>query len=327
MRTILHAAVIALALCGQTFYSQAFGQGAGGYPGKPIRIIVPFPPGGPSDVQARLIGQKMSENWGQQVIIDNRPGANTLIGAEAVAKSAPDGYTLLMAIDSTLVMNQTLYAKLPYDPIKDFVPVTTTVWSHIIMVTDAATGPKTVEELLQMAKANPGKITFGSGTITTQLGGELLKRAAGVNMIYVPYKGSPGTVQGLLSGDVNFILDGVTSSSPHIKSGKFRVLATVGTRTIPALPDAPKVSDLPGLAGFDVAVWQGIVAPAGTPADVVSKLNQEIVRILGLPDVREKLIASGLDPITSTPAEFAAFIRKEADRWSRVIKQTGIRLE
>ena len=322
MNLFLRAAMIAL-----VFYGQAFAQSAASYPNKPIRIIVPFPAGGPSDMQARLLGQKMSESWGQQVIIDNRPGANTVIGAVAVAKSAPDGYTLLLAIDSTLVMNQTLYAKLAYDPIKDFAPVTTTALSHIILVTDAASGPKTLQELLQMAKASPGKVNFGAGTITTQLGGEMLKRAADLNMVYVPYRGSSGTVQGLLSGDVNFILDGVTSSSPHIKSGKFRVLATAGTRPIPALPDVPKVSDLPGMAGFDVTVWLGIVAPAGTPADVVAKLNQEIVRILGLPDVKEKLVAAGLDPISSTPSEFAAFIQKESDRWGKVIKETGIRLE
>ncbi len=328
MNTVLRAALVALALCSQAGqFGQAWAQGAASFPNKPIRIIVPFPPGGPSDVQARLIGQKMSENWGQQVIIDNRPGANTIIGAEAVAKAAPDGYTLLVAIDSTLVMNQTLYAKLPYDPIRDFAPITTTALSHIILVTDAATGPKTVQELLQMAKANPGKINFGSGTITTQLGGELLKRAAGVNMTYVPYKGSPGTVQGLLSGDVNFILDGVTSSGPHIKSGKFRVLATAGTRTISTLPDLPKVSDLPGMAGFDVTVWLGMVAPAGTPADIVAKLNTEIVRILGLPDVKEKFVAAGLDPMSNTPSEFAAYIRKESERWGKVIKETGIRLD
>ena len=305
----------------------ATGAFAQSYPSKPIRIIVPFPAGGPSDVLSRIIGQKMSENWGQQVIVDNRPGGNTFIGAEAVAKSAPDGHTLLMAIDSTLVMNQYLYSKIPYDPLKDFAPVTLTVWSHIIMVADAATGPKSVRELIDFAKANPEKANFGAGTITTQLGGELFKRAAGVNMVFVPYKGSPGTVQGLLSRDVTVIFDGVTSSVPHIKSGKFRVLATAGTRPIPALPGTPKLSDMPGFSGFDVVVWQGIVAPTGTPADVIAKLQQEIVRIYSLPDARDKIIAAGLDPVTSTPAEFGAFIRREADRWSKAIKETGIKLE
>ncbi len=305
----------------------ATGALAQSFPNKPIRIIVPFPAGGPSDVLSRIIGQKMSENWGQQVIVDNRPGGNTFIGAEAVARSAPDGHTLLMAIDSTLVMNQYLYSKIPYDPLKDFAPVTLAVWSHIIIVADAATGPKSVQELIEFARANPGKANFGAGTITTQLGGELFKRAAGINMVFVPYKGSPGTVQGLLSKDVTVIFDGVTSSVPHIKSGKFRVLATAGTRPIPALPGTSKLADMPGFPGFDVVVWQGIVAPAGTPADILSRLHQEIARIYSLPDARDRIMAAGLDAVTSTPAEFGAFIRREADRWSKAIKEMGIKLE
>ena len=297
------------------------------YPSKPIRIIVPFPAGGPTDVLSRIIGQKMTENWGQQVLVDNRPGANTIIGAEAVAKAAPDGYTLLMAIDSTLVMNQSLYSKLPYDPIKDFAPITLSCWSHLILVTDANTGPKSVAELIQIARANPGKINFGAGTITTQLAGEMFTKAAGLDMVYVPYKGSAGTVQGLLSGDVKFIVDGVTSSLPHIKSGKFRVLATTGTRPIAALPGLPTLAAEAGLPGFDVVIWQGLVAPAGTPSDIIAKLYQEILRIYALPDVKERIAAAGLDPVTSTPAEFTAFIRSESERWTKVIKEAGIRLD
>ena len=327
MNTVLRAALVALALCSQAGqFSQASAQGAASFPNKPIRIIVPFPPGGPSDVQARLIGQKMSENWGQQIIIDNRPGANTLIGAEAVAKAAPDGYTLLLAIDSTLVMNQALYTKLPYDPIKDFAPITLTVWSPIILAVDAATGPKSVKELITEAKANPGKVNFGAGTIATQLGGEMIKNATGAGMVYVPYKGSPGTVQGLLSGDVKIIIDGVTASVPHIKSGKFRVLANMGTRPIAALPGLTTMAG-EGVPGVDLAVWQGIVAPAGTPADVISKLQQEVARILNLPDVKEKLFAVGLDPAPSSTAEFGAFIKSEAVRWDKIIKQAGVKLE
>jgi tripartite-type tricarboxylate transporter receptor subunit TctC len=287
---------------------------------------VPFPPGGPSDVQARLIGQKMSESWGQQVIIDNRPGANTLIRAEAVAKSAPDGYTLLLVIDSTLVMNQSLYTKLPYDPLRDFAPIAITAWSPLIIAVDAATGPKSVKDLIEQAKANPGKVNFGAGTITTQLGGEMIKNAAGVDMTYVPYKGSPGTVQGLLSGDVKVIIDGVTASVPHIKSGKFRVIANMGSRPIAALPGLPTLAT-EGVSGVDLAVWQGIVAPAGTPADIIAKLQQEVARILNLAEIREKLISVGLDPAPSSTAEFSAFIKTEAERWGKIIKQAGVRLE
>ena len=318
------ASILALALLAAIGLGNATAQT---YPSKPIRIVVPFPAGGPTDVLSRIMGQKMAENWGQQVLVDNRPGANTIIGAEAVAKAAPDGYTLLMAIDSTLVMNQSLFSKLPYDPIKDFAPVTLTVWSHLILVTDASSGPKSVAELVQMARANPGRVNFGAGTITTQLAGEMFKKAAGLDMVFIPYKGSPGTVQGLLSGDVKFIIDGVTSSVPHIKSGKFRVLATTGSRPIAALPGLPTLAAEAGLPGFDVVIWQGLVAPAGTPSDIIAKLHQEVLRIYALPDAKEKIAAAGLDPVTSTPAEFAAFIRSESERWGKAIKEAGIRLD
>jgi tripartite-type tricarboxylate transporter receptor subunit TctC len=311
------------------FSCAALAQTGGGqtYPSKPIRIIVPFPAGGPSDVGTRVIAQRMSEDWAQQVLVDNRPGANTIIGAEAVAKSAPDGYTLLTAIDSTLTMNQFLYSRIPYDPIKDFAPVTLTVWSPVILVVDALTGPKSVREIIEQAKASPGKLNYGTGTITTQLVGELFKRAARIDITHVPYKGSPGTVQGLLSQDVRFIIDGVTASVPHIRSGKFRALANFGSRSITALPGTPAFAAEAGLPGFDVGVWLGLVAPAGTPAEIIAKLQEEVARTLALPDVKEKLATVGLEPMKSTPAEFASFIGSEAARWSEVIKQAGIHLE
>jgi tripartite-type tricarboxylate transporter receptor subunit TctC len=297
------------------------------YPNKPIRVVVPFPAGGPSDVGMRLIAQKMTESMGQQVLVDNRPGANTIIGAEAVAKAVPDGYTLLCAIDSTLTMNQFLFRKLPYDPIKDFAPVSMILWSPVIMVTDAATGPKSVKELLQEAKANPGKVNFGAGTVATQLIGEQIKSRAGIDMVHVPYKGSPETVKGLLSNDVRFILDGVTSSVPHIRSGKFRALANLGVRPISALPGLPVFANEADMPGFEVGVWLGVVATAGTPAAIVDRLNQEIGRALAMSDVREKLAASGLEPIPGTPAEFAAFIKKETERTEPMIRKAGIRLD
>ena len=297
------------------------------FPSKQIRLIVPFPAGGPSDVLARVTGEKLAINWGQQVLVDNRPGANTIIGAELVAKAPPDGYTLLLAIDSTLTMNQYLYSKLPYDPLRDFAPVTQMMTGAMIMVADSAMGPKSIQELVQLAKANPGKISYGGGTIISQLGGELFKRVAGIDMVYVPYKGSTPTTQGLLSNDVTFIFNGVTSDLPHIRSGKFRLLANTGSRGIPAIPDAPRLMDVPGFAGFDVAVWLGLVAPAGTPPEILNRIHQEIARVYTLQDVKDKLAGAGIEPVTSTPAEFAAFIRRDAERWSKVIRDAGIKLD
>ena len=317
-----YVGIFALSLMGLA--SPAFAQG---YPSRPIRVIVPFPAGGPSDVGMRLIAQKMTESMGVQVLVDNRPGANTIIGAEAVAKAAPDGYTLLCAIDSTLTMNQFMYSKLPYDPIKDFAPVTSILWSPVIVVVDAATGPKSVKELLQEARTNPGKLNFGSGTVATRLIGEQIKSRAAIDVVYVPYKGSPETVKGLLSNDVRFIIDGVTSSVPHIRSGKFRAIANLGSRPISALPGLPLFATEADMPGFEAGVWLGVVATGGTPTAIVDRLNQEIRRALAMPDVIEKLSGSGLEPMASTPTEFAAFIKKEAERAEPAIRKAGIRLD
>lgn len=297
------------------------------YPSKPIRVIVPSVAGGATDLLSRVLAQKMLESWGQQVLADNRPGANTMIGAQLAAKAAPDGYTLLMALDSTLTMNQSLYGKTGYDPIRDFAPVTRTVVSPLILVVDAEKGASSIRDLIQRAKANPGKLTFGTGTPTTRLAGELLKNLTGTDMVSVPFKSSAGTVQGLLSKDVDFIIDGATTGIPHIRNGKFRVLASLSSQPIENLPNLPSLATELGFPEFDVAVWLGLVAPAGTPPDIVAKLHQEVVRILALPDVREKLSNVGLIPATNTPAEFGAFIRSESERWGRVIRQAGIRID
>jgi tripartite-type tricarboxylate transporter receptor subunit TctC len=296
------------------------------YPSKPIRIVVPSPAGGPSDVGARVVGEKLAANWGQPVVIENRPGGNNIIGTQVVAKAPPDGYTLLMALDSTLTMHPSLYAKLPYDAAKDFAPVALAFISPIVLIADAS-GPASVRELLEMAKANPGKIAFGAGTLTTRLAGELLKSQTGTDMLIIPYKGSAGTTQGLLSKDVTFTLDGVTTSMPHIRSGKLKALANLTQRPIAALPGLPTFAAETGIQDFDVSVWLGFVAPAGTPRDIVSWVNQELIRVLGLPDVKEKLSSIGLEPGGGTPAEFESFIRAETERWTRVIKASGFKVE
>jgi len=323
MKAIASVLVVMLAGAGNAL-AQSTAQS---YPNKTIRIVVLSPAGGPSDVGARMVGQKMADTWSQPVVIEDRAGGNNVIGTQMVAKAAPDGYTLLMALDSTLTMHPSMYAKLPYDSAKDFAPVVLAFWSSILIITDAATGPKTVKELIQAAKANPGKVSFGAGTLTSRLGGEQLKSQLGLDMLIVPYKGSAGTTQGLLSNDVTFTLDGATTSMPHIRSGKLRVLANLSQRPVAALLNLPSFATEAGIPGFDVSVWLGFVTPAGTPPDIVNKLNQEIVRILGLPDVKEKLSSIGMEPGGGTPAEFASFIRAETERWSKVIKVSGFNAE
>jgi tripartite-type tricarboxylate transporter receptor subunit TctC len=298
------------------------------FPNRTIRIVVPFPAGGPSDIVARLIGQKMSEDWGQPVIIDNRPGANTVIGAQAVAKAAPDGHTLLMAIDSTLTMNQYLYRSLAYDPLNDFAPITTTAKSMSLVAVSAATGPQTVKELMAKAKAMPGKLNYGGGTITTQLMGVMFNKAAGLDIVYVPFKGTPETVQGLLTGSVDLIYAASAIVMPLAQSGQIRLLARMDSRKHPSLPDLPTMADAAELPGFeDVSVWLGLVAPKGTPKAIVDKLQRKVTEILADPAVRERSERTGNYVATSTPEEFSAFIVKEADRWSKVLKEANIRYD
>jgi tripartite-type tricarboxylate transporter receptor subunit TctC len=297
------------------------------YPNRPIHLIVPFPAGGPSDITARLIGQKMSEDWGQPVVIENRPGANTLIGAQAAAKAPPDGYTLFMAIDSTLVMNQYLYKSLPYDPINDFAPITLTA-KTISVLTVMANGPQSVKELIATAKSSPGKLNYGAGTITAQLMGHLFHKAAGLDIVYVPFKGTPETVNGLLTGSVQLIYAANLIVAPLIASGQVRALAKLDRDAPPSMAHIPALAVAAGLPDLDsISVWLGLVAPKGTPKPIIDKINAQVVKILGDPAVRERSERTGNYPVTATPDQFAAFIRKEAERWSKVIKETGLKLD
>src|SRR6266849_4433109 len=296
------------------------------FPSRSIKIVVPFPAGGPSDVLARMIGQKMSEDWGQPVVVENRPGANTVLGAQQVAKAAPDGYTLLMAIDSTLTMNQYLYRTPPYDPFNDFVPITLTAKTMLLMIVNAASEVKSVKELIAKAKAAPGKLNFGAGTISSKLTGFLFNKAAGVATVLVPYNGSAEVAQGVLTRSVDFSFDGVSASLSLIQSGQFRVLAKLDPRPFPPVPDLPLITaDVPALD--EITVWLGLVAPKGTPAGIIDKLQAEVAKVLADPAIKTKADASGLFPATSTPAEFAAFIRKEAQRWSTVVKESGMKYD
>ena len=323
----MHLRSIALALLAAITAASATAQERPDiFPSRAIKIVVPFPAGGPSDVLARMIGQKMTEDWGQPVVVENRPGANTVIGAQLVAKAAPDGYTLLMAIDSTLTMNQFLYRNPPYDPINDFAPITLVGKTLQILMVNSQSEVKTVNDLIAKAKAEPGKLNYGAGTITTRLTGFLFNKAAGVNTVLVPYNGSAEVTQGLLTKSVDFTFDGTSAAASLIQGGQFRVLAKFDRRPFPPVPDAPTIqAELPSLD--EISVWLGLVAPKGTPAAVIDKLQAEVAKVLADPAIKAKADASGLFPATSTPTEFAAFIRKEAERWSVVVRETGMKYD
>jgi tripartite-type tricarboxylate transporter receptor subunit TctC len=317
---------LALALLALLIGSAAAQERPDAFPSRSIKIVVPFPAGGPSDVLARMIGQKMTEDWGQPVVVENRPGANTVLGAQQVAKAAPDGYTLLMAIDSTLTMNQYLYRTPPYDPFNDFAPVTLVGKTMQLLIVNAASDVKTVRDLIAKAKAQPGKLNYGAGTISTKLTGYLFNKTAGVDTVLVPYNGSAEVAQAVLTKSVDFSFDGPSASLSLIEGGQFRVLAKFDPRPFPPVPDLPLIStEVPAMD--EITVWLGLVAPKGTPTPIIDKLQAEVAKILADPAIKAKADASGLYPATSTPAEFAVFIRKEAQRWSVVVKDSGMKYD
>jgi tripartite-type tricarboxylate transporter receptor subunit TctC len=296
------------------------------FPSHTVKIIVPFPAGGPADLLARLIGTKLAEAWSQTVVVDNRPGANTVIGAQIVAKAPPDGYTLLLAIDSTLVMNQFMYRTPPYDPLNDFAPVTLVARTTQLLLVNAASDVTSVRALVAKAKADPGRLTYGAGTLTTKLTGFLFSKAAGVSTTLVPYNGSADVTQALLTRSVDFAVDGPTAAMANIEAGKFRVLAKFDPRPFPPLPDLPVITrEVPG--ADEVTVWLGLVAPRGTPTAIVDKLQREVAAALSDHAIAATAATAGIYPATSTPIEFAAFIRHEADRWSKVLPETGMRFD
>ena len=316
-----------VALLALTAWPAAAQDSAKDYPNRAIHIVVPFPAGGPADVAARLLGQKMSEDWGQPVIVDNRPGGNTVIGALAVAKAAPDGYTLLMAIDSTLVMNQFLYKSLPYDPFNDFAPITPTTKTVSVLAV-GANGPNSVKELMVQAKAEPGKLNYGAGTITAQLMGYRFHKAAGLDIVYVPFKGTPETVNGLLTGSVQVIYAANVTVNPLIESGKVKALAKLDRRTPKSVADVPDLAEAAGLPNLeDMSVWLGLVAPKGTPEPIVDKLQKKVVEIMHDPAMQQKSERTGAFAFTSTPDEFGKFMREEASRWQKVLQETNIKYD
>jgi tripartite-type tricarboxylate transporter receptor subunit TctC len=322
MRSFYRAAIVLLSALATTSTSAQ-----SPYPTRPIHIIVPFPAGGPSDVLARLIGDKMSIDFQQPVVVENRPGANTVIGAEAAAKASPDGYTLLMAIDSTLVMNQYLYKTLPYDPIGDFAPISVVAKTVGLLVVNTQSDIKSVQDLIAKAKAAPGKLNYGAGTISTKLQGYLFNDAAGVDTLLVPYNGSSEVAHGILTKSVDFVFDGPSAELPLIQSGDLRALAKLDSRAFPALPDLPTLDAAADLHLGNLTVWLGLVAPHGTPAAVIDKLQGETAKILNDPTIKARADAVGLYLSSSTPAEFADFIKAEAARWQPVVKKSGLHFD
>src|SRR5262245_34434605 len=317
------AAAIALALASAPADAQSDSD-AKTYPSRTVRMIVPFPPGGPADTIARIVGQRLSEDFGQPVVIENRPGGNTAIAAQAVARATPDGYTLLVPMDTTLVMNPLVSSNLPYDPLRDFAPITL-LTKNMSLVVVRGDGPRTVKELIAKAKANPGKLNMGAGTITSRLGALLFARSAGIDVQLVPFKGSAEIGQAVLAGTVDFALDSTGTSLPLIEGGRYRALAKYSNRPLPILPDLPSLSvaaDLPGLD--ESSTWVALVAPAGTTAAIIDKIHREVASIYADAAMSAKLEKLGiLAAGSSSPAEFAAFIRSESERWAAVLKESG----
>ena len=297
------------------------------YPAKSIRIVVPFAPGGGADIIARILGQKMTDSWGQQVVVDNRAGASGNIGAEIVAKAAPDGHTLLMA-SSALAINPSVYRSVPYDPIKDFAPITQPALLPNILVAHSSVPVKTVRDLIALAKSRPGQLAYasaGAGT-GTHLAAEMFKLQAGVDMVHVPYKGGGAVISDLLGGQVALTFATLPSVMPYVKAGRLRALAMTTTKRWPGLPTVPTIAES-GFPGFEISTWIGLLAPAGTPKDVVGKLHGEVTRILKLPDVRERFDSLGMEPVGDSPEQFAQYIRSELAKYAKVVRQSGARVE
>ena len=297
------------------------------YPAKPIRIVVPFPPGGTSDILARTLGQKLTEEWGQQVVVDNRAGAGANIGAENVARSAPDGYSLFI-MSTAHTINPSLYTKLAYDPVKDFTPVTLLVATSQVLVVHNSVPAKTVRELIAFAKKHPGELLYSSAGNGSQphLSAELFKTMTGINYVHVPYKGAPPAMTDLLAGHVALTFATAPSAVPFVKAGQLRALGVSTIKRIAALPDVPTIAEA-GVAGYEAAGWNGLVAPAGTPAAIVDKLNGAFAKILRAPAVASYLSGQGADPDPGTAADFAVYIKSELVKWAKVVKDSGARID
>jgi tripartite-type tricarboxylate transporter receptor subunit TctC len=305
--------------------SEGHQSSTAGYPSKPIRFIVPFAPDGPGDMLARVIGKQLTESWGQPVIIDNQHGANGIVGSELATKAAPDGYTIVMAASAHYI-NPSIYRKLPFDPIKDFAPVSLVASGPNILVVHPSIPADSANELIAFAKSKPGHLKYASGGhgSPSHLAGELFKIMAGVDIVHVPYAGHAAAGVALSEGrEAQLMFDAVLTAMPHVKTGKWRALAVTTTQRAPGLPDVPTIAES-GLPGYEVSPAIGVLAPRGTPEEIVSRLSKEIAKIVQMPDVKGRLQSDGAEPIGNTPEEFAAYIMAEIGKWAKVVMDTGV---
>jgi len=312
---------IALLMCALTGQAQD-------YPSRPIRIIVPSTAGGSVDTLARTVGSNLSQRWGQQVVVDNRSGAGGVIGGEITAKAPPDGYTLIMATIAAMATNVSLAKKLPYDPVRDFAPITLVASQQIVLLVNPNVAARTTQELIQLAKAKPGQLTFASAGNGSggHLSGELLKILAGIDLTHVPYKGIAPAIVDVISGQVTMTFASIISGTPHVKTGRLRALAVTGARRSPALPELPTMMEA-GVRGYESSTWYGLLAPKATSRAIVTKLNHEVVAIINLPEVKANLLAEGAEPVGNTPEQFGDFIKAEIAKWGKVIRTAGLRAE
>ena len=307
------------------FAGVAFAQAP--YPNRPVRLVVPFPPGGGVDATARVLSQKLTEAWRQQVVVDNRTGAGTTIGTEIVARAAPDGYTLLLT-NNALAISAGLYPKLRYETGKDFLPIMEVLRAPFVLVIPVASTAKTVRDLIALAKAKPGELTFGSGGngSTAHLSGEMFKTMAGINIVHVPFKGSPAAVIGVISGQIAMAFPNLPPALPHVRSGKLKALAVTTAKRSAAVPELPTVAEA-GLPGYEATAWFGVLAPAATPPQIIAKLNAAIVKSLRTREMQERLAAEGTEPVGNTPEQFAQIVRNDIAKWAKVVKSSGARPE
>ena len=317
-------AILGIAVAAFTAHDAA----AQAYPSKPVRIIVPYPAGGTSDILARTLGQKLSEMWNQPVIVENKPGANGNVGADFVAKAAPDGYTLLLCDVGALAISPSVYTSLGFDPNKDFAPVSMVAYSPHILVVNPALPVKTVKELIELAKAQPGKLNYAASSVASapHLAGVDFAARTGIQWTYIPYKGGAQAVTDVVGGQADLLFNGMLATYSSVKGGKLRILAVSSANRMSAIPEVPTVAES-GVPGFETGSWQGVLAPAGTPRDIVTKLNADFTRVLASHEMRERLGAQGAEVRTNTPEAFAVFLRDETTRWAKVVSAAGVKVE